>query len=155
MRPVSTPVVARSCRDRRGFTLLEILIVLAILGLLVGVLMTSINSGFFAAKEGVARLFVSTTVKVPLQVYSLHMGNYPSTEEGLKALVNAPAAKAERWKGPYLDDGKLPIDPWGETYLYRSPGVRNKTTYDIWSKGPDRQDGTADDIGNWSTEGTK
>jgi general secretion pathway protein G len=151
MRPAFT--LARQAR--RAFTLLEILIVLAILGLLVGALMTQINTGFFAAKEGVARLFVSTTVKVPLQVYSLHLGNYPTTEEGLKALIQAPASKAERWKGPYLEDGKAPIDPWGEPYQYRCPGAHNKNTYDVWSKGPDRQEGTADDIGNWNSETAK
>lgn len=144
-----------SSATRRGFTLLEILIVLAILGLLVGVLMKSLNSGFLAAKDGTAQLFVSTTVKVPLQLYSLHMGSYPTTEEGLKSLVTAPASRGERWKGPYFDDGQVPLDPWGEPYQYRYPGVHNKQFYDVWSKGPDRQDGTADDIGNWTPSAAK
>jgi general secretion pathway protein G len=80
------------------------------------------------------------------------MGDYPSTSEGLRALIAPPASRGDQWHGPYLADGKLPKDPWGEEYVYRYPGVKNKGGYDIFSKGPDKAEGTPDDVGNWSEE---
>jgi general secretion pathway protein G len=133
----------------RGFTLLEIMIALAILALLVGLAVTNLDTVFGNAQGTTAKLFVSESVKLPLTSYRIAMGDYPSTAEGLQALVAAPASKAEQWRGPYLADGKIPLDPWGEPYVYRYPGVKNKSGYDIFSKGPDKTEGTADDIGNW------
>jgi general secretion pathway protein G len=134
---------------RRGFTLLEILVVLAIIGLLVGVLVNQVGGGFRSGQEATAKIFVTSTVNTALVRYRIHMGDFPSTAEGLEALASAPAGKADRWKGPYIDKGKLPVDPWNEPYGYRYPGTRNKTDYDAFSKGPDKTEGTADDIGNW------
>lgn len=134
---------------RRGFTLLEILVVLAIIGLLVGVLVNQVGGGFKSGQEATAKIFVSSTIKTALVRYRINLGDFPSTAEGLEALVTAPAGKADRWKGPYLDGGKLPVDPWGEAYGYRYPGTRNKTDFDAFSKGADKTEGTADDIGNW------
>jgi general secretion pathway protein G len=87
-------------------------------------------------------------MKIPLTTYRIHLGDYPSTAEGLQALVNPPSGKADRWKGPYLQDGKLPKDPWGRDYQYKYPGTHNKTSYDLYSLGASGQD---DDkvIGNW------
>jgi len=79
--------------------------------------------------------------------YRVHTGRYPSTEEGLNALLSPPSDEATNWKGPYVK--KLPNDPWGTPYQYKYPGTRNSATYDIWSYGPDGKEG-ADDIGNWS-----
>ena len=152
-----TPSLSASFRrgvhqSRAAFTLLEILVVLAILGLLATLAITSTESVFGGAKEKTASMFVKNTMKLPLRTYSIAMGSYPSTAEGLQALFVAPAGKANLWKGPYVDDlDTLPLDPWGEPYQYRFPGVKNKNSYDLWSKGPDKQDGTADDIGNWNT----
>jgi general secretion pathway protein G len=127
---------------------MEILIVLAIMGLLVGLAVTKFSGVFGAAQNDVAGIFVNTTMKTPLMVYRLHMGDYPSTADGLNALVTAPQNKADRWRGPYVE--KIPLDPWGEPYQYRYPGTKNKDTYDLWSKGYDKADGTADDVGNWT-----
>ncbi len=88
-------------------------------------------------------------MKTPLVTYRLQMGAYPSTDEGLQALLAAPTGKADRWRGPYVEGNKIPPDPWGEPYQYKCPGVHNKDGYDLWSKGPDKTDGTDDDIGNW------
>jgi general secretion pathway protein G len=141
---------ARRLRASRGFTLLEILIVLAIIGLLVGLGVKHADK--ILGGSQVAEIFVGTTMKTPLVQYRIHMGDYPSTAEGLEALVTAPSGKAERWKGPYTEakGGKLPTDPWGEAYQYRYPGTRNKATggYDLFSKGPDKVEGTEDDIYN-------
>jgi general secretion pathway protein G len=152
-----TPHLSASFRrgvrqSRAAFTLLEILVVLAILGLLATLAVTSIDGALEGAKEKTAALFVKQTMKLPLRTYSLAMGSYPSTAEGLQALFTAPAGKGSLWKGPYVDElDTLPLDPWKEPYQYRFPGVKNKTSYDLWSKGLDKQDGTADDIGNWNT----
>ena len=84
--------------------------------------------------------------------YSLDMGGYPSTAEGLAALCSAPPSTAGRWRGPYVTDGKIPLDPWNEPYQYACPGKHNPTGYDIWSKGPTNR---PMEIGNWesATEG--
>lgn len=137
---------------RRGFTLLEIMIALAILGLLVGLAVTNTESIFGHAQSQTARMFVAEAIKIPLTTYRIQMGDYPSTAEGLQALITPPASKADQWHGPYLQDNKLPLDPWHEPYIYRYPGVKNKTGYDVFSKGPDKTEGTKDDIGNWSEE---
>jgi len=136
---------------RRGFTLIEILVVITIIGLLAGLTIANVGGLFGGSQVSIARLFVTQSIKTPLLTYRLQMGDYPSTEEGLQALFTAPPGKADRWRGPYVADGtKFPIeDPWTEPYQYRYPGVHNKGSYDVWSKGPDKADGTDDDIGNW------
>jgi general secretion pathway protein G len=142
------PSARRSARQTRGFTLLEILVVLAIIGLLVSLAVANIDRIFGNAKIDAARLFVGSSMKVPLSSYRMHMGDYPSTAEGLTALSTAPAAKADRWRGPYVTDSKALLDPWGHPYQYRFPGTHNKDSYDLYSFGPDGQE-SADDVGNW------
>ncbi|EIQ00262.1 general secretion pathway protein G [Opitutaceae bacterium TAV1] len=135
--------------SRRGFTLVEILVVIAIIGLLVGVVLTNITGSLDDANESTAKIFVNSSIKTPLTQYRIHMGTYPSTEEGLQALIVDPGTKAGRWKGPYLESAKLPVDPWKRPYQYRYPGTKNPRGYDVFSMGPDGQPDTADDIGNW------
>ncbi len=141
----SRPVRARNA----GFSLMEMLIVLGIMGLLVGIVITNFQGIFAGAETDAAEQFVRNSVDAPLTAYKIHMGNFPTTEQGLAALVNPPGGdKASRWKGPYIKDRKVPIDPWGNPYNYRYPGQHNPNGYDVWSNGPDGVP-SADDIGNW------
>jgi general secretion pathway protein G len=140
-----------SASARRAFTLLEILVVLAIIGLLAGLAISNVDKIFGGAQVTTASLFVKESMKTSLTTYRIHLGDYPSSAEGILALVAAPANKADRWRGPYIEGGKVPLDPWGEPYQYRYPGTKNKGSYDLYSKGPDKADGTEDDIGNWDS----
>ena len=138
-------------QSRSAFTLLEILVTLAIIGLLAGLAISNSDKIFGQSQEAVAKIFVRDSLKTSLTRYRIDLGDYPSTSEGLGALLTAPSNKAERWRGPYAETpgGKLPTDPWGEPYRYRFPGTKNKGGYDLYSAGPDKADGTEDDIGNW------
>jgi general secretion pathway protein G len=149
-RSRTLPLLRRA--SRRAFTLLEIMIALAILGLRVGLSVSNFAGIFDGAQIKTATLFVNESIKLPLTSYRIAMGDYPSTSEGLQALITAPSAHAGQWHGPYLTDAKVPLDPWKQPYVYRYPGTKNKTGYDIFSKGPDKTEGTQDDIGNWSEE---
>jgi general secretion pathway protein G len=140
-------------RRTGAFTLLEILVVLAIIGLVAGLAISKIGNIYDNAKVTTAQLFVTTSVKLPLNTYKFQMGDYPSTAEGLQALITAPSSGSNRWRGPYLESNRVPEDPWHEPYQYAYPGTRNKGSFDIWSKGPDRQSGTEDDVGNWEVAG--
>lgn len=113
---------------------------------------TPTNTAEIGTKE-IAEIFVRETVGTSLMMYRIHVGSYPSTEEGLAVLLTPPKEGSERWRGPYLD--KPLEDPWGQPYRYRYPSAHNPKSYDIWSSGPDGVDGTADDICNWPLEEDK
>ena len=134
-----------SLSHQRGFSLIEILIVLAILGLLASILIVNFEKIFSGAEEQVAKSFVSQTMKTPLLKYKIDNGAYPSTQEGLAALLQQPENE-KKWKGPYIEE--LPDDPWGKSYQYRFPGSKKPDSYDLWSWGPDGVE-SSDDIGNW------
>ena len=143
MMPIPNPLPVMSIPQdsrRRGFTLIEVLIVISIIVLMAGLTISKMTNIFSGSQADIAKLFFA---------YRINMGGYPSTEEGLQALLTAPASKADRWRGPYIEGNSIPQDPWGEPYLYRYPGVHNKDGYDLWSKGPDKTDGAVDNIGNW------
>lgn len=140
---------------RAGFTLMELLLVMAILVILLGLVAprfinTSKEANISAANSQIG-LFRS-----PLDMYALNMNSFPSTEQGLAALVEAPEDLDDdnRWKGPYVDE--IPQDPWGNDYQYEYPSDRmgDKDFPAIWSLGPDGEDDTEDDIGNWPDEVT-
>lgn len=140
----------RTARQRRGaFTLIEILFVIALIAVLATVMIGNVGGIFGGQQEKVADLFVNQTAKLGLTPYRLDVGSYPSTEEGLEALMEPPPGKKEKWNGPYLEE--LPEDPWGNPYQYKFPGEKNingARGYDIWSMGPDGKK-SDDDIGNW------
>jgi len=125
--------------------------VLAIIGLLAGLAVSNSDKIFGSSQAAVAKIFVRDSLKTSLVRYRVDMGDFPSTAEGIQALLTAPASKAGRWQGPYADTtgNRLPTDPWGEPYQYRFPGTKNPGSYDLFSKGPDKVEGTEDDLGNW------
>ena len=121
----------------RGFTLLELLVVLAILGLLIALVGPAVMRQFGAAKEKIAAQSVERLSTV-LDMYKLDVGTYPTTSQGLQALVTQPAGVAH-WTGPYLKGDELPQDPWGHPYVYRSPSERPGHEFDLYSLGPTGQ----------------
>ncbi len=126
---------------------MEIIAVIGLLAAIMGLVVVNVGNIFEGGREEVAKTFVEGSVQSPLMAYRMNVGTYPTTEEGLQALLVAPQGKADRWKGPYMT--KQPVDPWGRPYQYRYPGVKNTGGYDVWSLGPDGVEGP-DDIGNWA-----
>ncbi|MCB1875237.1 MAG: type II secretion system major pseudopilin GspG [Chromatiales bacterium] len=131
-----------------GFTLIELLVVLVILGLLAGVVGPRVINYLGGAKTDTARLQIQD-MAAALDLYRLDVGRYPNNQEGLQALVEAPAG-GTRWNGPYLKKKNIPLDPWGNPYQYKMPGEHE--TFDLFTLGQDNQpggDGENSDIGNW------
>ncbi len=136
-----------NARRARGFTLIELLVVLAILGLLAGLVGPRVLSQLGGAKTKTAAVQIRD-LEQATELFKLDVGRFPTSQEGLEALVAAPPA-ATGWNGPYLRKG-LPDDPWGNPYHYESPG-RNGDV-DIYSLGADNSpggEGENADIGNW------
>ena len=131
----------------RAFTLIELLLVLVILATLAALVVPKFTRRSEQAKVTGARADIAN-IEVVLDAFEVDCGRYPTTQEGLGALLNEPTGLAG-WQGPYLKRG-MPKDPWGNPYVYRSPGQHNTNGCDLYSMGPDGQDGGSDDIDNWS-----
>jgi general secretion pathway protein G len=137
-----------------GFTLIELLVVLAILALLAGLVGSQVIGYLGRAKSDTARLQVEQ-LSQSLDLFMIDAGRYPTTEEGLEALVKAPK-NVNNWHGPYLKKGTVPKDPWGRDYVYRSPGEHG--AYDLYSLGADGAEGGEGenaDITNWHDAASK
>lgn len=128
-----------------GFTLLELLVVIVILGLLIGLVAPAVLRQLGHAKESVARQSIARIGSV-LDLYKLDAGSYPSTQDGLQALITQPS-DASNWAGPYLKGSNLPVDPWGHTYLYQQPSSRQGLEYDLCSLGASDKQGQPGDAG--------
>lgn len=131
-----------------GFTLLELLVVIVIIGLLAAYVGPKYFSQLGKSQVTIARAQIEAFEK-SLDTYRLDIGRYPTSEEGLGALMSAPPAVAPKWNGPYLKKG-IPQDPWGHPYLYRSPG--SKGEYEIVSTGRDGQPGGAGEDADVSSQ---
>jgi general secretion pathway protein G len=133
-----------------GFTLIELLVVLVILGLLAALAGPRVISYLGGAKTDTARLQIEN-LKAALDLYRLDTGAYPAGQQGLEALIKNPG-NARGWKGPYLDSPGVPVDPWGNPYIYRAPGEHG--AFDIYSLGTDRAPGgtgEASDVTSWGS----
>lgn len=132
-----------------GFTLLELMIVLVIIGLLAGIIGPNLFKNLEKSENTTAKAQVDAYVKA-IDQYRIDTGDYPSNSDGLNALINEPSG-VPRWKGPYIK--KLPLDPWGLPYQYKYPGEHNSTSYDVFSFSKDKVQGgdkeETQDIGNW------
>ena len=131
-----------------GFTLIELLVVLMILGMLAGLVGPKVLRYLGGAKSDTTGLQIAE-LSGGLDLYYLEVGSYPSTEEGLVALVDEPTGVVN-WQGPYLKKSTVPLDPWGRGYHYQYPG--DQSEYDLYSLGRDNAkggDGEDTDVSNW------
>ncbi len=132
-------------KSEKGFSLIELIVVLVILGLLAAVVAPRVYEKLARGKHEIARIQIKE-LEGALQLFSFDLGRYPATGEGLEALVRNPG-NLDAWRGPYLAKAELPKDPWGKPYTYRSPGQHGD--FDLISSGPDGVEGGDDDIVNW------
>ena len=141
--------------NERGFTLIELMVVIVILGILAGLIIPRIMGRPDEARSAKARLQIES-LETALKLYKLDNGSYPSTEQGLRALVEAPAAGglAKSWRqGGYLEKGNVPKDPWDHDFVYISPGSHGD--FDLSSLGADGEpggEGKNKDINNWEVD---
>jgi general secretion pathway protein G len=140
--------------SRAGFTLIEILVVITVIAILAGLVSPMIFRNVGDAKVTAAQAQIET-FGLALDTYYLHNDHYPSTAQGLDALVHIPTGEpaAPNWRGPYLKKG-VPLDPWGNPYHFESPGTQNPSSYDLVSYGRDgKQGGSGEDsdLNSWET----
>jgi general secretion pathway protein G len=139
---------AQARTSRAGFTLIEMLVVLVIIGLIMGLVGPRVLNYLSDARTKAARLQIESFSN-SLDLYYLDVGRYPTTQEGLAALVKRPPG-VDVWNGPYLKGGTIPADPWRNAYVYAAPGTHG--AYDLMSYGADGREGgegSATDITNW------
>jgi general secretion pathway protein G len=146
------PIFPQRQNSNHGFTLIELMVVIVILGILAGMIVPRIMDRPEQAKVTKAKMTIES-IGTALDLYKLDMGTYPTTEQGLQALVEPPESdgNSSNWrKGGYLDKGRVPKDPWNNDYIYLSPGANSD--YDITSLGGDGAPGGDDtnaDINSW------
>ena len=132
-------------KRENGFTLIELMLVVIIIGALVAMVMPRFAGRSEQARTAAAKADVTANIATGLKLYELDNGNFPTTQDGLQALAQKPA-NANNWNGPYLE--RKPIDPWSREYKYVSPGTHRPHDYDLYSLGKDGQE-SADDVTNW------
>jgi general secretion pathway protein G len=140
--------------DNSGLTLIELMVVIVILGILAGLIVPRIMGRPEEARRMKARIQIES-IEAALKLYYLDNGGYPSTEQGLQGLIEAPTVGQlpRAWReGGYLDKGRVPKDPWENDYVYLSPGVHGETSFDLMSYGADGEpggEGKDSDINSW------
>lgn len=129
---------------KKGFTLIELMLVVIIIGVLSAMVVPRLVGRSEQARIAASRADIESNLSIALDLYELDNGSFPSDLDGL---MREPSPAPPGWNGPYLK--KYPKDPWGEEYKYKFPGDHNKRSYDLWSHGRDRVAGGGDDITNW------
>jgi len=139
----------RQKRKTSAFTLIEIMIVVIIIAALAAMVVPRLTGRSEQARRTMAEADVNLNIANALKLYELDNGVFPSSEQGLDALLTEPSSdpRPANWQGPYLE--REAIDPWNNPYRYKSPGTHNTKGYDLYSVGRDGIEGTDDDVGNW------
>ena len=135
-------------REQHAFTLIELLLVLVILLTLAAIVLPKFSGVSQRGRVTAAETQISI-FKTALDAFEVDMGYYPKGRNGLADLIQQPR-EAPNWHGPYLQSDAVPKDPWGNDYVYESPGRHNPSFYDVSSAGPDGRMGTDDDVCNWT-----
>jgi general secretion pathway protein G len=138
---------------KNGFTMIEIMLVVIIIGILAAMVIPSLAGRSEQARIAAARADIDANLSAALDLFEVDNGKYPTTQEGLEALlVNPyPGNANTHWKGPYLKKKRIPLDPWGKEYVYVSPGTHNTDGFDLSSLGKDGVE-SEDDITSWANE---
>lgn len=147
---MANPFPGTIIREKRGFTLIEILLVVIIIATLAAMAIPRFMGRSDQARVAAAKADINVNIPTALKLYELDNGFFPTAEQGLVALVKMPGSSPvpNNWNGPYLE--KMPVDPWGRPYQYASPGTHRPHDYDLFSLGKDpRQEKAKDDITNW------
>ena len=135
-------------KTRNGFTLIELMLVIVIISALAAMVVPRLAGRTDEARAGAARADIKGNLSLALRLYEVDNGRYPTTEQGLAALMVKSTAPPvpENWKGPYIE--QEPLDPWRHPYAYQHPGMHPPRDYDLYSVGPDGKE-SGDDIANW------
>ena len=138
-------------KNNKGFTLIELMIVVVILAVLAAAVIPRLTGRTKQARVSTAQMDISGNISVALDLYELDNGRFPTTDQGLQALISKPTSTPvpNNWNGPYLK--REPVDPWGNEYKFTSPGTHSND-YDLYSIGSDDTEGSEDDITNWEIE---
>lgn len=131
--------------QRVGFTLIELMLVVIIIGALVAMVMPRLTGRGEQARVGAAKADIQANIATALKLYELDNGSFPTSDEGLNALLSKPSS-ATNWNGPYLE--RKPLDPWLREYKYKCPGEHRPADYDLYSLGKDAVE-SVDDVKNW------
>ena len=137
-------------KNKQGFTLIEIMLVVIIIGILAAMVIPNLAGRGEDARNKAAKADIEANLAASLDLYELDNGQYPTSEQGLMALIKEPTTEPvpKNWSGSYLKKKQIPKDPWGRDYVYVSPGAHNQKEFDLSSLGPDGVESN-DDITNW------
>ena len=141
--------IQMSGRLNRGFTFLEIMFVVVIIGVLLAVAVPRLTGKTEKARIRATELQIRN-ISMALKEYEMEIGSFPQTNQGLEALIERPSGVSEEmWTEPFLDSETLPKDSWNKEFHYRAPGEHHRD-FDLWSAGPDGVEGNEDDVKNWT-----